>query len=366
MNRNLKINTLVFSAVLLSFCSAPRVKIPDSAEIGKEYIGEKEEEVTNKTAELTLNSLKKAYPEGKTVLRDAHPKHHGCVMAKFEVDGNIPPELKQGLFSKPASYSSWIRYSNGATTPKADIEGDIRGMAIKLMGVDGEKLLPDEKNEKTQDFLLINHPVLPVGDPAEYLALFEAAFKGSPGSYIFGWNPFNWKLGALSKVKAIRSKKIPSMLSIRYWSTTPYKLGNTAVKYSAKPCANTDAKVPENPNPDYLKEVMAAELSKKEACFEFMVQTQKDAVKMPVEDPAEEWDESVSPFIKVATIRIPVQSFDTKEQMNFCENLSFTPWHSLPDHKPLGGINRVRKKVYEDISRYRHEKNGVPRKEPVK
>ncbi len=77
-----------------------------------------------------------------------------------------------------------------------------------------------------------------------------------------------------------------------------------------------------------------------------------------------EWDESVSPYRKVATIRIPKQEFDREEQHVLAENLSFTPWHSIPEHRPLGNMNRTRKHVYETISKLRHAHNGVPRKEP--
>jgi hypothetical protein len=95
-----------------------------------------------------------------------------------------------------------------------------------------------------------------------------------------------------------------------------------------------------------------------------MVQFQTDPVKMPVEDPSVEWDEKVSPFITVATLDIPQQAFDSAPQMEYCEGLSFTPWHSLPQHQPIGGVNRIRKTVYERISTLRHEANGVPRREP--
>lgn len=86
---------------------------------------------------------------------------------------------------------------------------------------------------------------------------------------------------------------------------------------------------------------------------------------MPVEDPTIEWDSAASPFVKIATITIPKQKFDSKDQMDFCENLSMTPWHSLPEQRPLGGINRVRKAVYEAISTLRHNLNGEARTEPT-
>jgi hypothetical protein len=96
-----------------------------------------------------------------------------------------------------------------------------------------------------------------------------------------------------------------------------------------------------------------------------LVQLQTDPVRMPIEDPTIDWDESLSPYRKVATLKIPPQTFDSPEQMEFCENLSYTPWHSIPEHKPLGGINRVRKVVYESMANLRHDLNDVPRREPT-
>jgi hypothetical protein len=106
------------------------------------------------------------------------------------------------------------------------------------------------------------------------------------------------------------------------------------------------------------------QLAQGEACFDFTVQLQTDAASMPIEDPGKEWKESQSPFRKVATIRIPRQEFDSEAQRTFGENLSFTPWHCLPAHRPLGGVNRARKIVYDVISAFRHEANHVPRREP--
>ena len=110
---------------------------------------------------------------------------------------------------------------------------------------------------------------------------------------------------------------------------------------------------------------MAAQLSERSACFEFLVQTQKDPNAMPIEDPTVEWSESESPFSKLGTLTISRQNFESPEQMKFCENLSFNPWHSLVEQRPLGGINRMRRVVYEAISKARHELNHELRAEPT-
>ncbi|MBW0433633.1 catalase family protein [Leptospira yasudae] len=343
----------------------PKVSIPKDTKPGAEFVFPGEEQTTADTLALLISSLKEKYPQGSEAKRDAHPFAHGCVKAKFTVASSVPEDLKFGIFNSPKTYSAWVRFSNGSITKKPDFEGDIRGMGIKLTGVDGPKLASDEK--RTQDFLLINHPVLPVGAPDEYLALFKAAFAKKPMSYFFGGMPWNWKLSALKESISIRRKKIPDVLEIRYWSTTPYRLGkdSVAVKYSARPCETKELKVPENPAENYLRQTMVSHLKDKSACFEFMIQKQGDPISMPVEDPAVHWNESDSPFVSVAKIEIPVQEFATEEQDRYCENLSFNPWHSLEEHKPLGGINRVRKLAYESIAKYRHEQNAVKHVEPA-
>jgi hypothetical protein len=84
-----------------------------------------------------------------------------------------------------------------------------------------------------------------------------------------------------------------------------------------------------------------------------------------MEDATITWDERQSPFLTVARLLIPAQTFETKGQMRFCEDLSYTPWHSLPAHRPLGSLNRIRKDVYQAISKLRHAHNHTPRTEPT-
>lgn len=356
---------ILFLLLLLYWIGqGPRVSIPKDIKPGAEFVFPGEEKTAEETLSLLISSLKEKYQPGG-VKRDAHPFAHGCVKASFTVSSSIPEEFKFGIFKSSKTYPAWIRFSNGSITKKSDQEGDIRGMGIKLLGVDGPKLSADEN--RTQDFLLINHPVLPVGAPNEYLALFQAAFAKKPMSYFLGGMPWSWKLTALQESISIRRKKIPDVLEIRYWSTTPYRLGNetSAVKYSAIPCETKKLEVPKNPADDYLRQTMISHLKEKSACFEFMIQKQGNPISMPIEDPAVHWNEKDSPFIAVAKIEIPKQEFATPEQDRFCENLSLNPWHSLAEHRPLGGINRIRKVAYETIAKYRHEQNGIKQLEPT-
>ncbi|MFY5559019.1 catalase, partial [Acinetobacter baumannii] len=128
-------------------------------------------------------------------------------------------------------------------------------------------------------------------------------------------------------------------------------------------CSTVTAALPDHPSHNFLRDALKDTLQKQDVCMEFLIQP-RTSTKMLVEDAMTEWKENEAPFYQVATIHIPKQSFDTPEQNQFCENLSFTPWHALPEHKPLGAINRMRKIIYENISRVRHDINSAPRQEP--
>jgi catalase len=313
------------------------------------------------TADLAARLKAKIIRDNPTGImrRDAHPKMHGVVKAEFSVEADLPAELRVGIFAEARTYQAWIRFSNQDGTIQADKARDIRGMAIKLMDVPGDKLLESERHEQTQDFIVISTNVFVTKNVEEFDALIKA-MTGSILSKILFFAT-HWRV-IWNLVTSL--KKFANPLQMRYWSTTPYLFGNTAVKYSAIPHVPNPDPLPSDPGPDYLRQAMVRQLAQGEAVFDFTVQLQTNADSMPIEDPGKEWKESESPFRKVATIRILQQEFDSEAQRVFGENLSYTPWHSLPAHRPLGGINRARKIVYDAISTFRHEYNKVARKEP--
>lgn len=291
--------------------------------------------------------------------RDAHAKMHGLVKAEFSVAADLPAELQVGLFKEPKTYQAWIRFSNASGSLSPDKDNDIRGMAIKLMGVSGEKILEAEKLAQTHDFLLISASRFITKDVAEFDALVKALTGSLLEKICFFLGHWRVVFNLL-----LTMRKFANPLQIRYFSATPYLLGENAVKYSAIPRINSADGIPGNPEDDYLRLAMARQLRAGDAVFDFAVQLQSGSEAMPIEDPGVEWSETLSPFRKVATIKIIQQEFDTPAQNEFGEHLSFTPWHALSEHRPLGGVNRARKVVYEAISKFRHELNQVPRREP--
>jgi hypothetical protein len=105
----------------------------------------------------------------------------------------------------------------------------------------------------------------------------------------------------------------------------------------------------------YLSDAMQRHLDRHEASFDFCVQLQRPG--MPIEDASQQWDEAKSPFLKVATLHLPIQKFRNAKRAQQAEALSFSPAHALPAHAPLGGLNRARSKIYTALSKFRHKRD---------
>lgn len=307
-----------------------------------------------------------AQAKDRPYTRDVHSKAHGCVQARLEI-GDLEPRLRHGLFARPGTYDAWLRLSSGDTHVQSDLVKDARGFALKVMGVPGAKLLPAESQEQTQDFVMINSAVFFIRTLPEYADFMATMARGSRYGWFFSdftWKPWRWHLREL--YLAGRTLKPPpqSLLETQFHSLSAFRLGPSQfAKWSARPCAPRVSPRRER-GPNMLREALAADLAQGEACFDLLAQLQVAGKNMPVEDATVLWSEKDSPFLKLGRLTIPRQTFDTPEQNAFCENLSFTPWHALPEHEPVGVMNRVRRALYQEISRYRHAKNATPRAEP--
>ncbi len=306
--------------------------------------------------------------EGTRYLRDAHAKAHGCVKAEVNVLPQLDPALRQGVFSEPGkTWQAWVRLSNGNAYPQFDSVKDARGMALKLLDVPGEALMPSQQQRHEQDFVMFNHANFFVRDVAEYRQNIAAQANGQKAMAFFpSIDPRSWEVRHMLIALSTLSEAPPTPLQTTYFSVSPYKFGSANAKFRVMPDpARCPAYTPPAQNqelPNFLRSALYQQLStdRQPACFALQVQRQDASRYMPIEDTSVEWKEADAPFQTVATIRVPAQDFDTPEQNLMCDNLSFNPWHGIEAHRPIGGINRLRKAVYEAISAYRHERNNVP------
>ena len=319
--------------------------------------GDEQQHIDSLIASLQ-SKMEKDYAS-KRMLRDAHPKMHGCMKAEFTVNDDLPADLAVGLFAKPQSYQTWVRFSNASADVSPDSKGDIRGIGLKLMGVSGKKLMPGQPDCLNQDFLLISYNRFIARNVAE----FDGLVKGLVGS------PIRLILFLLTHLRVayltIKSlQKVASVLDINYFSAVPYMLGDKAVKYVLIPQQPEKSTIPRDPSDNYLGQELITRLSEQSVTYDFAIQLQTDKAQQPIEDPTVIWDEEASPFKKVATLTLLQQSYDPADRQDFGDNLSFNPWRCTAEHKPLGGFGRARKQVYIALSKLRHERNKAPQSEP--
>ena len=304
--------------------------------------------------------------EGTRYLRDAHAKAHGCVKAEVQVLPELAQELRRGVFSEPGKrWQATLRLSNGNAYPQFDSIRDARGMAIKLHDVPGKQLLANRQDLHEQDFVMFSHPNFFVSNVAEYRQNVAAQADGKKVMAFFpGWDPRSWQIRHLFIALATLSAPPQSPTRTTYFSVSPYKFGEANAKFRVMPDPdNCPAYALPRQNqdlPNFLRSALIQQLSTDRipACFVLQIQRQDANRFMPIEDTSIEWREQDAPFETVARITLPAQDFDTPAQNLQCDNLSFNPWFGLEAHRPIGGINRLRKAVYESVSDYRHSRNA--------
>ncbi|WP_433589563.1 catalase family protein [Pseudomonas koreensis] len=305
--------------------------------------------------------------EATRYLRDAHAKAHGCVKAEVTVLPELTPSLRQGVFSEPGkTWQAMIRLSNGNAYPQFDSIRDARGMAIKLFDVPGKALLGERQAQREQDFVMFSHPNFFVSDVAEYRQNVAAQADGKKiGAFFPGWDPRTWQIRHLFIALATLSPPPDSPTGATYFSVSPYKFGEANAKFRVAPdpdnCPAYTLPPQNHDLPNFLRSALNQQLStdRVPACFVLQIQRQNANTYMPIEDTSIEWREQDSPFETVARITVPAQDFDTPALNLACDNLSFNPWFGIEAHRPIGGINRLRKAVYEAVSDYRHSQNAT-------
>jgi hypothetical protein len=312
------------------------------ADLARETISADEQSVTAEFIAFLKEASAARYPSGQ-MRRFNQGRASGCVEAEFTVATGLADDLKVGLFQQPRTYGAWIRFANA--TSSSDREKDVRGMSIKVRGVQGETLT---RGVDEQDFILNSHPVMMAPGPREFLELMRSVEAG-------GWRQARYFLTHPRAARiAFASRQQPSShLDIAYWSTTPYLFGEgRAVKYIVRPVSHAHPRRPSSTD-TYLHDELRLRLSMEDVALDFFVQFQTDAWTMPIEDASVEWGERESPYVRVAEIRIPRQSIDAPGREQTCERTSFNPWHCLAAHRPLGAMNRARRTIYDAMQQFR-------------
>jgi len=304
-------------------------------------------------------------------LRAGNTKTHGLVKGEVIIRDDLPDHLRRGILAEPRTYKAWVRFSGPGPDVPADIDDvGFGSIAIKLMGVEGERLAGDEllDDEKhTQDLICVSTPTFVTPNIVENAKLqANSNLRGTP--FMYFWRPGDTHILDFF-MQGLWNETKTSPLESQYWSCVPYLLGPVqAMMYSVRPKVWTRTRIPNlpfRPPDNYLRDALLDTLAVREAEFDILVQVQTDPHRMPIENAAVRWPEKLSPWVPVATLRLPPQAPDWAAQLALAHRLSYNPWHCLADHRPLGNQSRARLRMYWELSRLRQEQNNTPHFEPT-
>ena len=297
--------------------------------------------------------------------RGGNTKTQGIVRGEFIVHDNLPAEFRHGIYAEPHTYRAWVRFSGPGPyiTPDIDDPG-FMSISIKLMGVPGPKLMEEEKF--TLDMFGVSTPTFVTPDTKANAQLQKESVKNAQIFYFLNFHrPHVLDL----IIQSLFIKTQTSPFEAPYFSCVPYLLGKgQAMQYSVWPKSKRRSHIPRlpfRPPDDYLRQAMIAALTAGDVEFDIRLQLQTDPHLMPIENNAVLWPEKLSPRVSVATLRLPRQQFDSPAQMEFGKKLSYNPWHTIAEHRPLGNQSRARRRMYYTLSKLRHDMNAVPHYEPT-
>ena len=297
--------------------------------------------------------------------RGGNTKTHGIVRGEFVIHDDIPSEYRHGIYAKGQKFPAWVRFSGPGPyiTPDIDDVG-FMSISIKLMGVPGPKLMEEEKF--TIDMFGVSPPTFVTPDTKANAQLQKESLKNAQIFYFVNFTRSHI-LDLIMQSLWIKTQSSP--FEAPYFSCVPYLLGEgRAMQYSVWPKSKKRTPIPNlpfRPPDDYLRRAMVASLAEGDVEFDIRLQLQTDPHLMPIENNAVLWPEKLSPRVSVATLRLPKQKFDSPAQMAFAKQLSYNPWHTIAEHRPLGNQSRARRRMYLALSELRHTMNAVPHYEPT-
>jgi hypothetical protein len=311
--------------------------------------------------------------------RSVHAKSHGLLAGSLVVIDGLPDELRQGVFAKPTTYPVVVRLSTSPGDVLSDAISTPRGIAIKLLDVQGERL-PGDTEQATQDFLMVDGPAFLAPGPKKFLGSLKAlaattdkapALKRGLAAVLRGAEHLVEAAGGKSPtLVALGGHALSSILRETFFTQVPILYGPYMAKLSLRPVSTNldalkDKKLDVRHDDNAIRSDVVEFFGDNDAEWELRVQLCTNTHSMPIEDASVVWPESESAFRTVARLRIGRQTAWSQERSRVVDDaMSFSPWHCLAAHRPLGAVNRARKVAYGLSAQHRSELNHCPYQQP--
>lgn len=329
----------------------------------------------NKQFDIILEKTSEDYGHA---VRSVHAKAHGIIEGKLTVLDGLATEFAQGMFATPGEHGVYMRLSTNAGDILPDAIALPRGLAMKVVDVEGARL-PDAEGS-TQDFVMVNGPIFQAPNPEKFLSSLKLLARTTDrmegtktvlSSVLQTVNKGLEAVGVASPtVQGLGGAPNVDPLGETYFSVTPFRYGDYVAKFRLKPISpdltkRTGTEIDASIREDAIRETVQAEMQTTVGEWEFQVQLCRDVEAQPIEDPTVEWKEDEAPFVTVATVTAaPQDSWSDAKVQKVDEEMRFSVWTGLADHQPLGSINRARKDTYRHSADFRSKFNGCPFHEP--
>ncbi len=338
-----------------------------------------EEAVVERVVGAMARANKLVFDKHRHGVRDAHAKSHGVLRAELRVLPDLPDHLRQGMFAQPRTYDAIVRLSSDHGDLRSDQLRAHRGMAVKVLGVEGPRVMADDGH--CQDFLMVNRATLPFGTVHEYAKL-QLVLENQPRSSDAQMRATGLAARSLAAVLERAGREVPAVVQTQvaphhhllgetFHSMAAIRFGDHIAKLSLAPASRAVRTLTGRPinrwgGPSVLRDDVVGFFRDHDAEYDLRAQLCTDLATMPVEDASVLWDEARSPHQRVAVLHIPAQQAYSDARRAYVDDvLSFDPWHAVEAHRPLGGIMRSRKRAYEVSRHFRYGANGIAPREPA-
>lgn len=311
-------------------------------------------------------------------VRASHAKSSACVIGEMIVADGLPGELAQGLFAHAGAYPVAVRFAQGPGETLGDRVSTHRGMAIKVFGATGEKLLGHDTD--IQDFVLATGPTFPSGTAKGFLrdgsvigksAGLPEGVKSAVSATMRNFNRLLHAVGSESPLADFFGHPFGHPLADAYYSQAPIRWDDYVAKVAAFPASAEQAGLADwrlDPHEDEsgFRHATVAFFGEHDVVFELRAQLRTNEATQPIEDASVEWPTEESEYRTIATIRLSKQNAYGPDRVRyFDEAITFRPAHILAAHQPLGSVMRARLQVYRALSAFRHRENGIEEAAPT-
>jgi len=312
--------------------------------------------------------------------RSVHVKSHGLISAEMEIYDNLPPSLAQGMFAKAQTLPLVMRFSTVPGDILHDKTCTPRSLAIKVLGVDGDRL-PGSEKAITQDFLFVNgasflsssvqvflsnlkHIASTPETSTEFRHFLSQIFRSTAKLVE------SLKSGQQTLIRNLHQPQETNILGETYFSQDPILYGNYMAKIAFVPISPDLITLTNKPidtlASDGLRKSIVDYFIAHTAVWELRVQLCTDIKQMPIEDSTVIWSADVSPYIPIARITAKPQiAWSPYRSHVVDEGMMFSPWHGIQSHRPLGSVMRLRKMSYEMSRNLNAAPVGAPVHEPT-